>query len=59
MAFSHQNGIVVPIHKKYGRQCLENYPPLSLLPVREMFPFFIKNDLILQNWPGFKLGDSC
>ena len=29
------------------------------LTFNEMFPFFIKNDLILQNWSGFKPGDSC
>ena len=60
---------VVPIHKENDRQCFENYRPISLLPIcdkilerlifDEMFPFFIKNDLISQNQSGFKPGDSC
>ena len=55
--------------KKNDRQRLENYRPISLLPVcgkileglvfDEIFPFFIKIDLISQNQSGFKPGDSC
>ena len=55
--------------KKNDRQCLEYYRPISLLPVcgkileslifDEIFPFFIKIDLISQNQSGFKPGDSC
>ena len=62
-------GNLVPIHNKNDRQCLENYRPVSLLPIsgkileclifNEMFPFFIKNGLISQNQLGFKPGDSC
>ena len=54
--------------KKNDRQCLENYGPISLLPVcgkileglvfDEIFPFFIKIDLISQS-TDFKPGDSC
>ena len=46
-----KKGNVVPIHKKSDRQCLENYRPVSLLPIcdkilerliiNEMFLFFI------------------
>ena len=60
---------VVPIHKKNDRQCLENYRPVSLLPIcgkfvehlifNEIFLFFIKNGIILPNQSGFKSGDSC
>ena len=60
---------ILPIHKKNDRQCLENYRPVSLLPIcgkilerlifDEIFPFFIKKGLILPNQPGFKSGDSC
>ena len=63
-----KTGYVVPIHKKNGRQCLENYGPVSLLPVRgkiperlifnEMFPVLIKNSLISQNQSGSKPADS-
>ena len=59
----------MPIHKTNDRQCLENYRPVSLLPIcgkilerlifNEMFLLFIKNGLILQNQSGFKTGDSC
>ena len=45
-----KKGNVVPIHKKNDSQCLENYRPVSLLPIcgnilellifNEMSPFF-------------------
>ena len=64
-----KKGNVVPIHKKDDKQCLENYRPISLLPVcgkileklifNEMFKFFIENELISPNQSGFKPGDSC
>ena len=50
-------------------QCLENYRPVSLLPIcgkilerlifNEMLPFLIKNGVISQNHSGVKPGDSC
>ena len=59
---------IVPIHKR-DKQTLENYRPVSLLPIcekilerlmfNEMFNFFIENKLILSNQSGFKPGDSC
>ena len=60
---------IVPIHKKGDTQILENYRPMSLLPIcgkilerlmfNEMFNFFIENKLISSNQSGFKPGDSC
>ena len=60
---------IVPIHKKGDKQTLENYRPVSLLPIcgkilerlmfNEMFNFFIENKLISSNQCGFKPGDSC
>ena len=60
---------IVPIHKKGDKQTLENYRPVSLLPIcgkilerlmfNEMFNFFIENKLISSNQSGFKPGDSC
>ena len=57
---------IVPIHKKGDKQTLENYRPVSLLPVcgkilenNEMFNFFIENKFISSNQSGFKPGDSC
>ena len=60
---------IVPVHKKNDKQRLNNYRPISLLPIyskilkrlifNEMFGFFIENDLISQHQSGFKPGDSC
>ena len=60
---------VVPIHKRDDKQNVKNYRPVSLLPIfgkiferliyNEMYSFFIENDLISSNQPGFKQGDSC
>ena len=60
---------VVPAYKKGDKQILENYCPISLLPItgkiferilyNNMFEFFTKNDLISHNQSGFKPGDSC
>ena len=64
-----KKGNVVPIHKKYDKQCLSNYRPVSLLPIcgkfierlilNEMLKFFIENKLISPNQLGSKPGDSC
>ena len=55
--------------KKGDKQILENYRPISLLPItgkilertlyNNMFEFFTKKDLIFYNQSGFKPGDSC
>ena len=60
---------VVPPHKKGDKQILENYCPVSLLPItgkisestlyNNTFEFFTKNDLISHNHSGFKPGESC
>ena len=60
---------VVPVHKKGNKQSLENYRPISLLPIcskiferliyNEMFTFFTENDLISPNQSGFRPGESC
>ena len=54
---------------KNWKQTLKNYLPVSLLPIcgkilerlmfNVMFKFFIQNELISSNQPGFTLGDSC
>ena len=64
-----KKGNIVPVHKENEKQCLNNYQPLSLLPIsskileqlvfNEMFGFFVENDLISQHQSGFKPGDSC
>ena len=55
--------------KKNNKQLIENYRPISLLPVygkilerliyNKMFEFFTENELISHNQSGFKPGDSC
>ena len=60
---------VVPVYKKGDKQILNNYRPVSLLPIcgkfferliyNNLFKYFIQNDLLSQNQSGFKPGDSC
>ena len=60
---------VVPVYKKGDKQILNNYRPVSLLPIcgkffkrliyNNLFKYFIENDLLSQNQSGFKPGDSC
>ena len=50
---------LAPVHKKNNKQLIENYPPISLLPVfgkileriiyNKMFKFFSENELISHN----------
>ena len=64
-----KKGSIVPVHKKNDKQCLNNYRPISLLPIcsksferlifKKMLGFFIENGLISQHQSGFKPGDSC
>ena len=59
----------VPVYKTDDKQNVKNYRPVSLLPIfgkvferliyKEMYSFFIENDLISSNQSGFKQGDSC
>ena len=59
----------VPVHKKNNKQLIENYRPISLLPVcgkilerliyNKMYEFFSENELISHKQSEFKLWDSC
>ena len=59
----------VPIHKKGDKQLIENYRPVSLLPIsvkifeslifNSLFNHFIENNLLSPNQSGFIPGDSC
>ena len=60
---------VIPIHKKDGKQCVNNYQPVSLLPVfgtvleklifNETYSFFDREKLLNTNQSGFRPSDSC
>ena len=64
-----RKGKIVPMHTKGDKQMLQNYRPVSLLPIcgkilerlmfNEMVEFFIENKLISSSQSGFKPGDSC
>ena len=59
---------IVHIHKKGDKQMLQNYRPVSLLPIRgkilgrlifnKILEFFIENKLISSSQFGFKPSDS-
>ena len=65
---SEWKSVNVPAYKKGNKQTLENYRPVSLLPIcgkiferlisNGLFEFFIANELIFSNQSGFKPGDS-
>ena len=60
---------VTPVHKKEDKQLVENYRPISLLPIlskiferivfKNLYNHLISNDLISKNQSGFRPGDSC
>ena len=60
---------LVQVHKKGNKQTFENYRPVSLLSIcgkiferliyRNLFGFFIANELISSNQSGFKPDDYC
>ena len=60
---------VVPIHKKGDKQLLQNYQPVSLLPIcgkiferiifNPIFEYLEKNSLLCPNQSGFRPFDSC
>ena len=59
---------VTPIFKKGGKQLVENYRPISLLPIcgklfekiifNNLYSYFDSNNLITHNQSGFRPGDS-
>ena len=60
---------VIPVHKKDDEQSVNNYRPVSLLPVfwksfeklifNEIYSFLDREKLLNANQSGFRLFDSC
>ena len=63
-----KSGNVTPIHKKDSKRVINNYRPISLLPLfakifentlfLKMYNHFTSNNLITKNQPGFRPNDS-
>ena len=63
-----KNANVTPIHKKGNKQIINNYRPISLLPIFakvfekiifvNLYNHLIRNKLITDNQSGFRPGDS-
>ena len=62
-------GNVEPAHRKNDKRSIKNYGPVSLLPIsgkiferllyKQMYSFYIENNLISLNHLGFRQGSSC
>ena len=60
---------IIPVHKKDDKQCVNNYRPVSLLPVfgkifeklifNEIYSFLDREKLLNTNQSGFRPFDSC
>ena len=63
-----KTGKVIPIHKKENKECIENYRPVSILPVFEkifekiiynrLYSFFISKGILREEQFGFRKGHS-
>ena len=60
---------VVPVHNKSSKQIVNNYRPISLLPIigkifekiifNNLYKYFHNNNLLSDKQSGFRPGDSC
>ena len=60
---------IIPAHKNNDKQLVNNYLPISLLPIcdknvgkiifSKIFNFSLEEGLLNPNQSGFRLGDSC
>ena len=60
---------IIPVHKKNGKQLVENYRPISLLPIfgkifekisfNKIYHFSLEERLLNPNQSGIHLSDSC
>ena len=64
-----KRGNITPIHKKNEKNIIDNYRPISILPIcgkllervifKNLYSFFENNNLFNVNQSGFRSGDSC
>ena len=60
---------IIPVHKKSHKQVVDNYRPVSLLPIfskileklifNSLFEFLHEKNLLHENQSGFRPSDSC
>ena len=60
---------IAPVHQKGNKQIVDNYRPVSLLPILEkiferiifnsIFDYLVENNLLCPNKSGFRPSDSC
>ena len=60
---------IIPAHKKSDKQLVNNYQPISLLPIcskifekiifNKIYNFLLEESLLNSNQSGFHPGDSC
>ena len=60
---------IIPAHKKNGKRLVNNYRPISLLPIigeifekiifNRIYDFLLKEELLNPNQSGFRTSDSC
>ena len=64
-----KKGNIIPVHKKNSKQIVDNYRPVSLLPIcskifeklifDSIYEFLDENNLFNSNQSGFRPNDSC
>ena len=60
---------IVPVYKREDKQIIDNYRPISLLPIcgkileknllNSIYKFFEENNLLCEHQSGFRPSDSC
>ena len=60
---------IIPVHKNIDKQLVNNYRPISLLPIfgkifekvifNQIYSFLLEEKLLNQNQSGFRPSDSC
>ena len=66
---SWKKGIIIQVHKKSNKQIVDNYRPISLLPIfgkifekiiyNNLYSYLLQSKSLNNNQSGFRTGDSC